>query len=63
MSFEVSTFSSVLFDPIEDPLTTYRFYSFEWINECPYTIDLHELYFGLYGSKSLIEVEPLYSIM
>ena len=49
-------------DPIGDLLISYGFYPFEWINECPYTIDLHGLNFGLYGSKPLIGVEPLYGI-
>ena len=54
--------SSTLSDPIEDPLTPYEIYSFEWINECLYTVDLHGVHFGLYGSKPLIRVGPLHDI-
>ena len=52
----------MLFDPIEDLLTSYGLYPFEWINECPYTIDYYGLYFELYGSKPLIRVRPLHGI-
>ena len=52
----------MLYDYIEDPLTSYEFYPFEWINEYPYTVDLHGLNFGLYDFKPLIEVGPLHGI-
>ena len=48
--------------PIGDPLTLYGHYPFEWINECPYIIDLYGLHFRLYGSKPLIRVRPLHGI-
>ena len=52
----------MLSDPIENPLTLYEFYSFKWINECSYIVDLHRLHFGLYGFKPLIRVGLLYDI-
>ena len=49
-------------NPSEDPLIPYGLYLFEWINECPYTVDHYGLHFGLYGSKPLIRVGSLHDI-
>ena len=55
-------FSSVLSDPIKDPLILYELNPFEWINEYPYIVDHYGLLFRFYSSRPLIGVKSLYGI-
>ena len=48
--------------PFEDLFTPNEFNSFRWVNQCPYVVDLHGLYFEFHGFKLFLEIRFLHCI-
>ena len=48
--------------PLENLFILYEFCPFGWINQCPYTIDLHGLHLELHGLKPFLRVRPLHGL-
>ena len=38
------------------------FNPFRWVNQCPYNVDLHRLYFRFYGFKLFFRIRSLHCI-